>query len=204
MDPGVLPPVPPDALLIAADAGLAHLQCRGLVPHLIVGDFDSLGHVPQGGGIIRHPVEKDDTDSMLAIKTGLERGCRTFLLYGCLGGRLDHTYANLQALSYLADHGASGFLLGQGIAATVIRSARLSFAPDHQGTISVFCPNGTVHGVDLQGLHYPLHDATLTSAFPLGVSNQFTGLPATVSVRDGSLLVMWEHPEGQLPEQVNS
>jgi len=202
MDPGTLPPIPPGALLIAADGGLDHLLRRGLTPHLTVGDFDSLGRIPEGSGIIRHPVEKDDTDSMLAVKTGLDRGCKTFLLYGCLGGRLDHTYANLQVLSYLADHGASGYLLGQGIAAAVIRSARLVFGPNHQGTISVFCPNGEARGVDLLGLRYPLHDAVLSSAFPLGVSNQFTGSTAVVSVREGSLLVMWEHQEGLLPEQI--
>lgn len=202
MDPGKLAPVPQNSLLIAADGGLVHLERRGLVPDLIVGDFDSLGRVPEGRNIIRHPVEKDDTDTMLAIKTGLSRGYRSFILYGCLGGRLDHAYANLQSLSYLADRGASGWLLGRGMAATVIRNCRLDFSPGHQGTISVFCPDGESRGVDLVGLHYPLHDAVLTSTFPLGVSNQFTGNAASVSVRNGSLLVMWEFPEGQLPEQV--
>lgn len=204
MDPGVMAPIPQNALLIAADGGLAHLERRGLTPDLIVGDFDSLGRVPEGDNIIRHPVEKDDTDTMLAIKTGLSRGSRDFVLYGCLGGRLDHTCANLQSLSYLADHGASGWLLGQGMAATVIRNSRIDFAPGHQGTVSVFCPNGEARGVDLTGLYYPLQDAVLTSSFPLGVSNRFTGSAASVVVKDGSLLVMWEFPEGQLPEQAGN
>ena len=202
MDPGEMAPIPENSLLIAADGGLTHLERRGLLPHLIVGDFDSLGRVPEGDNIIHHPVEKDDTDTMLAIKTGLARGYRDFILYGCLGGRLDHTYANLQSLSYLAEHGASGFLLGAGIAATVIRNSRLDFTPSHQGTISVFCPDGEARGVDLTGLYYPLRDAVLTSAFPLGVSNQFTGKAASIAVKEGSLLVMWEFPEGHLPEQI--
>lgn len=201
MDPGEIAPIPPNSLLIAADGGLTHLERRGLAPHLIVGDFDSLGHVPEGDNIIHHPVEKDDTDTMLAIKTGLSRGYQNFILYGCLGGRLDHTYANIQSLSYLAQHGASGFLLGAGIAATVIRNNHLDFSPHHQGTISVFCPDGEARGVNLTGLYYPLQDAVLTSGFPLGVSNQFTGNAASVAVKEGSLLVMWECPEGQLPEQ---
>lgn len=195
-------PIEEQDLLLAADGGLTHLERRGLVPHLIVGDFDSLGRVPEGDNIIRHPVEKDDTDAMLAIKTGLERGYRGFVLYGCLGGRLDHAYANLQALTFLARRGAVGWLLGGGAAVTAVRNGRLDFGAGHEGVISVFCPDGEARGVTLTGLHYPLRDAVLTSAFPLGVSNRFTGEAASVSVEDGTLLVMWDMQEGQLPEQL--
>lgn len=202
MEPGKIPSVEDGDLLLAADGGLVHLERRGLVPHLIVGDFDSLGHVPEGDNIIRHPVEKDDTDTMLAIKTGLERGYRDFVLYGCLGGRLDHAYANLQALVFLAHRGASGWLLGGRLAVTAIRNGRLDFGAGHDGVISVFCPDGEARGVTLTGLYYPLRDAVLTSTFPLGVSNRFTGEAASVSVEDGTLLVMWDIKEGQLPEQL--
>lgn len=202
MDPGWVPAPGPGDLLIAADQGLARLNRLGLAPHLIVGDFDSLGWTPEGGNVIRHPVEKDDTDTMLAIKTGLARGYRDFVLAGCSGGRPDHAYANLQALAFLAEQGAAGWLLGQGMAATVIRNGRLDFAPGREGVVSVFCPGGKAAGVTLAGLHYPLRDAVLTSAFPLGVSNQFTGEAASISVREGALLVMWELPEGELPEHL--
>lgn len=202
MDPGPMAPLPENTLLIAADGGLEHLRRRGLTPHLIVGDFDSLGRVPRGDNVIRHPAEKDDTDAMLAVKAGMERGYRTFVLYGCLGGRLDHAYANLQALVYLAAQGASGWLLGEGAAVTAVRRGRLDFAPGRQGTVSVFCPDGEARGVTLTGLYYPLRDAVLTSAFPLGVSNRFTGGPASISVSEGTLLVMWDHPGGTLPEQL--
>ena len=201
MEPGKLV-LPEGSLAIAADGGLIHLKRRGLTPDLIVGDFDSLGWAPEGANVIRHPVEKDDTDMMLAVRTGLERGCKRFLLYGGLGGRLDHAYANLQTLVWLADHHAQGWLLGGGMAATVIRNGRLDFAAGRQGTISVFCPDGEARGVDLTGLYYPLEDAALTSGFPLGVSNQFTGRAASVSVREGSLLVIWEQAEGTLPENI--
>lgn len=180
------------ALVIAADAGLEHLSARKIVPDLVVGDFDSLGRVPEGSNVLRHPVEKDDTDMLLAIREGLARGCRQFVLYGGLGGRLDHTLANLQALVFLARRNASGWLLGDGLAATALRSGSLSFGPEHRGTISIFCAGADARGVDLQGLYYPLRDAVLTSGFPLGVSNQFTGAPARVSVRDGELLILWE------------
>ncbi len=193
MEPGEIV-LPEGALVIAADGGLAHLERRGLTADLIVGDFDSLGWVPEGPKVIRHPVEKDDTDMMLAVRTGLARGCRDFLLYGGLGGRLDHAYANLQTLVWLAEHGARGRLLGPGMTAAAVRNGRLDFPAGHQGVISVFCPDGEARGVDLTGLYYPLEDAVLTSGFPLGVSNQFTGGAASVSVREGTLLVMWETP----------
>ena len=189
-------------LVIAADAGYRTCVALGVTPDLLIGDFDSMEAPADFPNILRAPVEKDDTDTMLAIKTGLERGYRDFVLYGCLGGRLDHAYANLQALVFLARRGASGWLLGEGLAVTAIRNGRLDFAPEHEGVISVFCPDGEARGVTLTGLHYPLQDAVLTSAFPLGVSNRFTGEAASVSVEDGTLLVMWDIKEGQLPEQL--
>lgn len=197
MEPGELV-IPEGALVIAADSGLAHLERRGVQPDLIVGDFDSLGRVPEGGNVICHPVEKDDTDMLLAVRAGLERGCGTFLLWGGLGGRLDHTYANLQTLVFLAEHGGRGWLLGDGVAATAIRNGRLDFPPGRRGNISVFCPDGEAKGVDLVGLYYPLRDAKLTSAFPLGVSNQFTGEASSVSVREGTLLVMYDRAAGTI------
>lgn len=182
-----------EPLLIAADGGLRHLEAQGLTPDLIVGDFDSLGRVPEGDNILRHPVEKDDTDMMLAVRTALDRGYDAFVLYGGLGGRLDHTYANLQVLSFLVRRGASGWLLGEGMAVTALGDGgELRFGPAHRGVVSVFCPGPDAAGVCLEGLRYPLRNAVLTSSFPLGVSNQFTGQPARISVERGVLLVMWE------------
>lgn len=193
------------ALVIAADAGLRHLEAQGIPADLIVGDFDSLGRVPEGENVVRHPVEKDDTDMMLAVKIGLDRGARDFVLYGGLGGRLDHAYANLQTLVWLTRHGARGWLLGQGTAVTALRCGRMEFPESLTGAISVFCPDGEARGVDLEGLYYPLRNAVLTSAFPLGVSNRFTGRPAAVSVGEGTLLVMWdEPPAGVLGRQFGS
>lgn len=187
-----------DAFVIAADKGLCHLEAAGIAPDLIVGDFDSLGTVPQGANVIRHPVEKDDTDMMLAIKTGLARGCRTFVLYGGVGGRLDHTYANFQALTYLARHGAVGYLMGRESVAAAVTEGTLRFPPALQGWIGVFCPDGEAHGVDIDGLYYSLRDGVLTSTFPLGASNHFTGRAASVSVKEGTLLAMWQESAASL------
>ena len=190
------------SLIIAADQGLRHLEKAGVVPDLIVGDFDSLGQVPSGENVIQHPVEKDDTDMMLAVKTGLGRGCRTFVLYGGIGGRLDHTYANLQTLAYLSDHGARGSLLGDGFIATAWKGGTLDFPAGLTGPVSVFCPGEKAEGVSIEGLYYPLQNAVLTSGFPLGVSNQFTGVSARVSVRKGTLLAMWQEAPASLLERL--
>ncbi len=185
-------------LLIAADGGLAALEKLGIVPDVILGDFDSLGYAPTGDNVIRHPVEKDDTDMMLAIRLGLERGYRRFYLYGGAGGRLDHTLANLQALAFLATRGAAGYLFTDTETLTVIRNGALHFAPQAAGLLSVFAMGGPANGVSITGLQYQLQNGTLTPDRPLGVSNHFVGQKATVSVTTGMLLVGWD---GQmLPE----
>ena len=192
LDPGfILTPVPGD-LVIAADKGYETLSRLGVHPGLVVGDFDSLGSVPDHPQVLRLPRIKDETDTGFALRQGLKRGYRRFVLLGCLGGRLDHTVANLQLLSWLSAQGAQGVLLGEGEAAAVVTEGTLSVPASMEGFGSVFCAGGTARGVTLEGLKYPLDHAELTSDFPLGVSNEFVGLPARISVEEGSLLVAWE------------
>lgn len=192
---GLLEPVKEDDFLLAADGGLRHLQSLGLTPDEILGDFDSLGYVPENSS--RFPVEKDDTDSMLAIRRGLALGYREFWLYGSLDGpRLDHTAANYQALQYLADHHAFGYLIGKDYLVTVVKNGSLRFPDGCRGTVSVFCQGSDAHGVTLKGLYYPLENAVLTSGFPLGVSNHFTGQAAEIAVTQGSLLVFFPRAVG--------
>ncbi len=187
-----------DDYVLAADGGLAHVEKLGLTPHGILGDFDSLGYTPEGSTVF--PVEKDDTDAMLAIKKGLELGYKEFLLYGSLDGpRLDHTVANFQALQYLADRGATGYLIGRDYIVTCIKNGGLRFPATAQGIVSVFCMGAAAEGVTLKGLQYPLEKGVLTAGFPLGVSNHFTGEVAEISVKTGSLLVLYDRKNG-LPE----
>lgn len=188
-------PIEPEDYVIAADGGLQHTQALGIEPQEILGDFDSLGYIPQDARVF--PVEKDDTDAMLAARRGLALGFREFLYYGSLDGkRLDHTVANYQTLQYLADHGARGYLVGQDFLVTVVKEGRIFFPEGTEGVISVFCLGADARGVSLRGLYYPLEGGTLTAGFPLGVSNHFTGAPAEISVEAGSLLVMWERKNG--------
>ena len=192
-------PITEEDFIIAADGGLTHTEKLGIVPDEILGDFDSLGHVPQGANVF--PVEKDDTDAMLAVRRGLDLGYREFILYGSLDGpRLDHTVANFQTLQFLADHGSTGYLVGSQYLVTVLKEGSLSFPGGLEGTISVFCLGSDAEGVTLEGLHYPLENGTLSAGFPLGVSNHFTGKPAKITVRTGSLLILWDRQNG-FPER---
>lgn len=181
--------------VIAADGGLRHTRKLGITPDTVLGDFDSLGFTPEGANVF--PVEKDDTDAMLAVRRGLQLGYREFLLYGSLDGpRLDHTVANFQTLQYLADHGAVGYLIGNTTMVTVVKDGSISFPAGATGTVSVFCMGPDAQGVTLEGLYYPLQNGTLTPGFPLGVSNHFTGANAKISVEKGSLLVLWDRENG--------
>jgi thiamine pyrophosphokinase len=181
--------------VIAADAGYRLCRGLGIVPDLVLGDFDSMPE-PVGVPVRRMPVEKDDTDTMLALKTGLEEGCGEFYLYGFTGGkRLDHTLANLQSLLYLRRRGARGWLYDDDFVWTGIENESLTIQKEVEwGLFSAFCLGDKADGIDEVGFQYPLKNATLTPEFPLGVSNHILEMEAAVTVRDGALLVGWALP----------
>ena len=188
-------PIREGDLVIAADGGLMHTEALGIRPDVILGDFDSLGYVPEGSRVF--PVRKDDTDLMLALRHGLDAGYREFTVYGAMDGpRLDHTVANLQALVFLEERGAHGQLVGKTYIATALRNGTIRFPAGSEGILSVFCMGADCHGVELAGLSYPMENGTLRSGFPLGVSNHFIGKAASVRVGHGSLLAMWDRENG--------
>ena len=181
--------------VIAADGGLRHIQKLNITPDVVLGDFASLGYTPQGANVF--PVEKDDTDAMLAARRGLAMGCREFLFYGSLDGpRLDHTVANFQTLQFLADRGAVGYLIGKDYLVTVVKNGSISFPAGREGTVSLCCLGPDATGVTIRGLHYGLENGILTAGFPLGVSNHFTGEKAEIFVENGSLLAIWDRENG--------
>ena len=193
-------PVQPEDYVIAADGGVRHVEKLGLAPDLVLGDFDSLGYVPAGAQV--HPVEKDDTDAMLAARQALEAGCREVILYGSLDGdRVDHTMANFQALQYLSERRCRGFLVGCRQIATAITNGSLVLPAYFEGYLSLFCLGKDATGVQIRGTKYTLQNASLSSGFPLGVSNQFIGEPSQISVEDGTLLLIWHNHND--PQQFN-
>ena len=183
-----------DDLIIAADAGYRICRAQNLTPHLLLGDFDSMEAPADFPNLHRLPVEKDDTDTLAALRYGLAQGCTEFHIYGATGGRrLDHTLANLQSLLFLRRHGARGFLYDDDFLWTAIENESLTIHREVDwGLLSVFCLGDRAEGVDETGLQYPLSDATLTPDFPIGVSNHFIDSAATVTVRRGALAVGWQ------------
>ncbi len=186
-----LPAPLPGDLVIAADGGYSALSRAGIRPDVVIGDFDSLPARPDHPGVVPLPREKDDTDMLAALRLGLARGYGEFHVYGGFGGRFDHTLANVQCLAFLARNGARGFLYGGGNVITCVQDGSMEFDAAHRGVLSVFSHSDVSKGVYLEGLKFPLADATLTSDFPLGCSNEFTGVASRVSVREGTLVVVW-------------
>ena len=194
----LISPIEKDDLVIAADGGVVHCAQIGREPDVILGDFDSLGYIPQGAQVF--PVEKDDTDVMLAVRHGLDAGFREFLIYGGMEGkRLDHTMANFQTLSYLRRQGARGYLIGKDYIVTVISGETARFSADATGILSAFCLGNDATGVTIRGLKYGLENGTLSADFPLGVSNHFAHRNAEITVENGKLLLMWDAKNG-LPD----
>lgn len=186
----------PEDLVIAADAGYRICRQEGLCPDLLLGDFDSM-EPPAGFAHVRRlPVEKDDTDTLAALRAGLEEGRDTFYIYGGTGGkRLDHTLANLQSLLFLRRRGARGYLYGDDFVWTVIEDEALTVERTVEwGLFSAFCLGDRAEGVDEEGFQYPLRDALLAPDFPLGVSNHILEPRARITVRKGALAVGWELP----------
>ena len=186
-------PRPGDCLL-CADGGWRLARGMGLTPDLVIGDFDSSPE-PTDLPAVRLPVEKDDTDTMLCLKEGLSRGFDDFWVVGGFGGRLDHALANLQTLHYAAEREANITMCDGATWATVVQNGSIRVPANVLGDVggrvklSVFALTDVCRGVGIRGAKWSLEDATWTNAFPLGVSNEFAGDCAEISVREGALLV---------------
>lgn len=204
--------------VIAADAGVQYLEQCDIAADLIIGDFDTLGNAPAGTNVITLSYEKDDTDMFAAVREGIKAGYTEFHLYGGTGGRIDHTIANLQVLAYLAENGWKGYLHcprnsfvwpvdkeppkascsemfrnepGSESIITAVTNGELAFSSFPDGYISVFSYSEKSEGVYLQGLKYPLVNATLINTFPIGTSNEFIGEKSRISVKNGTLLIVF-------------
>ena len=179
-------------LIVAADGGYCHLKQAGMEPHLLVGDFDSMDRPQVGCEVVTLPVEKDDTDLLAAVKEGFARGYTHFVLLGCLGGdRLSHTLANVQLLSFIKERGGDGLLVLGGTRVRMLKEETTTYPATQQGSCSVFAYSEQAT-LSLDGLYYPLNQGEITSAFPLGVSNHFIGKEATVTVHQGTIVVVIE------------
>lgn len=186
-----LPYLPAEGdLVIAADKGYETLKKLNITPNIIVGDFDSLGYIPKEANVEKLNVRKDDTDTAHAVDIGFERGFKEFIVYGGVGGKLDHSIANIQLAKSIAKRGGRAVFIGDTESFTVIKDGSISFDESRTGRISVFSLSDESTGVSETGLSYALENATLTNDFALGVSNEFVGKKSEVSVKNGYLLIV--------------
>lgn len=186
-------PVPKESdLTIACDGGFRYCEKAGLKVDMIVGDFDSLGFLPEHEHVVQLNPIKDETDTGWAIGEGIKRGYKEFVIYGGTGGRLSHTIANIQLLTNMAALGCRGILVRKDAWYRVIQNEAVSFDAEQEGYLSVFCLGDKAEGVFEEGLKYRLQDAVLTKENPVGVSNEFIGKESRIEVKNGTLLIVCE------------
>lgn len=192
-------PVMEDEYVIACDAGVGHALQAGIRPDLLVGDFDTYRNtLPEGIPVLTAPAEKDDTDTMMAVRYALEQGFERIHICAALGGRLDHSIGNLSAAAYVAERLGSCYVYGAQETAILLQNGRISLGKTQNNEtgknkkefVSVFSWTEEAKGVSYRGLKYPLEDACLTRAFALGISNEFAAEEAEISVKDGMLLII--------------
>ncbi len=188
----------PDDYFIFCDGGLTHAQGLGRVPDLIVGDFDSCNssdlskYVGTAGHpeIVKLPREKDDTDTFFAVKEGLRRGFKDFLLTGVTGQRLDHTMANFSALIYLYKNGAHALIIDDSAVYETAGKEGVKIEDDCS-YFSLIPLTGTVSGVTIKGAAYPLENGQVGFDYIYTTSNEvLPGQTAFVKADEGLLLVI--------------
>ena len=184
-----------DDFFIFCDAGLSHAGGLGVKPDVVVGDFDScepgdLEWWKERCEIIQLPREKDDTDTMFAVKLAVERGYCDFVLLGAMGGRFDHALGNISILLYLNGLGKKAVLIDDYSLMQIAGKEPL-LIEDSCSYFSVLTVAGNVSGVNIKNAKYPLENARLTPDFQLGISNEvLPGKVAEVSVESGRVLVV--------------
>lgn len=179
-----------DDFIIFCDSGLRHMDSLRIKPSLIVGDFDSHENPHLGVETIVLPCEKDDTDTVYAVKEAVRRGYDNFLLIGVVGGRLDHTLGNVSILLFLDSIGKKGMIIDDYSEMEIVSSSPVYISDDY-AFFSLLNITGCAKGVSIQNAKYPLEDAEITCEYQYGVSNEVThGKTAIVSVRDGKLLLI--------------
>lgn len=176
--------------IICADSGLKHAQRLKIAPDLVIGDFDSYsGDIPQDTECISCKPEKDDTDTLMAVKQAISRGFDEIMIYGGYGGRFDHTIANVQTLKYAMEHGVRAYL-EESQNKTYMLSEGVHRLFSEKKYLSVFAYGGELKIKKLSGVKYELENTALNVDFPLGVSNEIESEEAVIEIDEGTALII--------------
>lgn len=176
--------------IVCADGGLAQAERENIEANLVIGDFDSMLFADFKGNAEHFPVEKDDTDTMLCIKKAIALGFQKIVIAGGVGGRLDHTIANLQSVAFAVKAGVSCKMVSKNTIASVFLPGEYVLKRRKGFVFSLFAMGDVATGVDIEHAKYPLCNATVENSFPIGVSNEFTDGDAVVRFRTGLLLCL--------------
>ena len=191
----------PDDYIVCADGGFEFAIKEKIIPNIIIGDFDSsdfsiieekIKDDPKmkQTKIIKTQPEKDDTDTLMCVSHGIEKGLKDFIIIGGLGGRLDHTIANIQILSYLLDQGCKGCILDGRKVDMIKGPDKIVLENEGFKYFSAFSYTDQCTGVYETDSKYPLDNAVLNQSYPIGTSNEFLKNSATVKVGEGKLLII--------------
>lgn len=179
-----------DDYIVFCDSGLRHLEPLQVKPSLIVGDFDSHDNPHLDVETIVLPCEKDDTDTVFAVKEAIKRGFDDFLLIGVVGARLDHTLGNVSILLYLDSIGKKGIIIDDYSEMEIV-SNEPAYIEDSYAFFSLLNVSGTAKGITIENAKYPLDNAEITCEYQYGVSNEvLPGKTAKVSILEGKLLLI--------------
>ena len=179
-----------DDYIVFCDSGLKHLDALQVRPGLIVGDFDSHDNPNLDVETIVLPCEKDDTDTVFAVKEAIRRGYEDVLLIGVVGARLDHTLGNVYILEYLDNLGKKGFIIDDYSEMELV-SRQTAYIDDSFRFFSLLNITGIAKGITVKNAKYPLKDAEITCGYQYGVSNEvLPGMRAEVTVKEGKLLLI--------------
>lgn len=179
--------------VISADAGYVYACRYGYQTDCLLGDFDTLSALPDSDNfreLLKYKSEKDDTDTMLAVRHAIDKGFDDIYIFGALGGRFDHTFANVQTLDFIASHGKRGHIVSENDYLTVLNAGEYTFYRKKGYSFSVFSVTEKCEGVYEKGFKYTLDNAVLTSSFPLGVCNEILGEKAELSFKSGRILIV--------------
>ncbi len=182
-------------LIIAADGGYKHLENAKIKPHIVIGDFDSLCDIPPCDEVIKLNPVKDVTDMYAAVEVGIDRGFNRFYLYGAMGGRVDHSLANIQLIASLAQKNIKAFIFDGEKVITALYNETIEFDSSNSGYVSVFAHSDECRGVTLKGLKYPLENAVLKNTFSLGVSNEFLSTESEITVKKGTAIIIYKNKQ---------